>query len=119
MEFKIGDEGGFFYVLKGEKMKKCVVCCEPILGKEVANLSIYLRNDYVCPNCKTEYEFESSLTFWIVAFMIFLLVSTFLGFVLNYDLGRKFFITFMGVPVFYHSVVFFKANGFLITIKKK
>ena len=100
-------------------MIKCEVCGESILRKEVINLSIYLKNDYVCPKCKTEYEFESSFSFWIAAFVIFLLVSVFLGFVLNNDLGRKVFITFMGFLIFYHSIVFFKANGFLITIKRK
>lgn len=100
-------------------MKKCEVCNETILKKEVSNLSIYLRNDYVCPNCKTEYQFEPSFAFLFATFIIFLLVSVILGILLSYDFGRKVFITSMGFIFFYHSIVFFKANGFLFAIKKK
>jgi uncharacterized protein (DUF983 family) len=108
-----------FNVYKGEKMKKCEVCGEPILGNEIRSLTVYLKHDYICPKCKTEYEFDDSVVLWLILTILSILIL-FISFnLLTFEMVRMGTAIMFSITVFYHLFTHAKAQGFLVKIIRK
>lgn len=100
-------------------MKKCEVCGEPILENEIKSLTVYLKHDYICPKCETEYEFDDSAILWLILTLFSILIM-FVSFnLLTFEITRMGTAIMFSITVFYHLLTYAKAQGFLVKILRK
>lgn len=97
-------------------MKKCTTCGEKILQKEARGFQPYTKHEYKCISCGEEYVFRYSIGYYIASSAIYIASFYLFSMAISNDWGKQVIIAYLSFYVFIRSLVYFKANGFLVKV---